>query len=82
MTSAAPTTELATLTEGDYQLKITCPECERHVLAPVALGSVLTVTAEGGKLRATISTKRIDHSCTGEQVVPLFGPGADNPDVE
>jgi hypothetical protein len=82
MSSAAPSTELTTLTEGDYALKIACPECKRDVLAPISLGAVLTITTEGGKLRATISTKRIDHSCTGEQVVPLFGPGADNPDVD
>lgn len=71
------TDDVTTIDQGDYLLKIACPECQREVLAPIALGSVLTVNTEGGKLRATISTKRIEHSCSGEQVVPLFGPGSD-----
>lgn len=32
----------------------------------------ISMTDEGGTIRARISTKRIEHNCSGEQTVPLF----------
>jgi hypothetical protein len=42
------------------------------VILPVALSAVLTVSDEGGTIRAKLSTKRLEHNCSGEQVIPLF----------
>ena len=70
-------TELPNITTGDFTLTADCPECNRAVVLPVALTVALTVTDEGGTIRAKLSTKRIEHNCSGEQVIPLFeGNGA------
>jgi hypothetical protein len=64
--------QLPNITAGDYTLTADCPECERAVVLPVALSAVLTVSDEGGTIRAKLSTKRLEHNCSGEQVIPLF----------
>lgn len=64
--------DLPNITAGDYTLTADCPECERTVILPVALSAVLTVSDEGGTIRAKLSTKRLEHNCSGEQVVGLF----------
>lgn len=69
--------DLETIVPGDYAVLLHCPECDREVMAPISLGAVLTVTDEGGYLKAKLSTKRLEHNCSGEQVIPLFeGNGA------
>ena len=66
-------TDLKTLIAGDYAFTMSCPECDRDVTTPITLGAVLTVNYEGGKLRPSMTgTKQVEHSCTAEQVVPLF----------
>ena len=71
------TDQLPNISAGDYTLTADCPECDRTVVLPVAFSVVLTVDGEGGYLRARLSTKRIEHNCSGEQTVPLFeGNGA------
>jgi hypothetical protein len=70
------TESLPNITTGDFTLTADCPECRRQVVLPVSFSVVLTVDPEGGYLRARLSTKRIEHNCSGEQA-PLFeGNGA------
>jgi hypothetical protein len=66
------TSTLQNIQPGDFTLTADCPECDREVVLPVALSVTLTVTHEGGTLRARLSTKRVEHNCSGEQTVPLF----------
>lgn len=69
--------DLPNLAVGEYTITASCPECKRSVTLPAALSVVLTVDGEGGYLRARISTKRVEHNCSGEQQTPLFeGNGA------
>lgn len=71
------TEALPNIHAGNYTLTADCPECDRVVVLPVALTVVLTVSEEGGTLRVKLSTKRVEHQCSGEQVIPLFeGNGA------
>jgi hypothetical protein len=70
------TTDLPNITAGDYTLTADCPECNRAVVLPVAVSVQLTVTEEGGTIRAKLSTKRIEHNCSGEQTVLFEGNGA------
>jgi len=64
--------DLQNIRVGNYTLTADCPECERTVVLPVSLTAVLTVSDEGGTIRAKLSTKRLEHNCSGEQVIPLF----------
>jgi hypothetical protein len=59
------TEQLDTIAPGDFAFRMDCPECGRAVVAPVNLGAVLTVTDEAGYLRAKLSTKRVEHNCSG-----------------
>ena len=64
--------DLPNITAGDYTLTADCPECNRAVVLPLALSAILTVSDEGGTIRAKLGTKRVEHNCSGEQVIPLF----------
>ena len=69
--------DLPNITTGVFTLAADCPECGREVVLPVALSVSLTVTEEGGTIRAKLSTKRVEHNCSGEQQPPMFeGNGA------
>ena len=71
------TDALPNINTGDFTLTADCPECGRQVVLPVALSVQLTVTDEGGTIRAKLSTKRVEHNCSGEQQQPMFeGNGA------
>jgi len=71
------TADLPNITTGDYTLTVDCPECGREAVLPLSLDVELKITTEGGKLRATYSTKRVEHNCNGEQQPPMFeGNGA------
>lgn len=73
------TTDLPNISTGDFTLTADCPECHRTVVLPVAFSVVLTVDGEGGYLRARLSTKRVEHNCSGEQVVALFEGNGESP---
>lgn len=62
---------------GDYSLTADCPECRRTVVLPIALSVVLTVDEENGYVRARLSTKRVEHNCSGDGagVVDVQLPG-------
>jgi hypothetical protein len=69
-------TDLQNITTGDYTLTADCPECGREAVLPLSLDVELKVNTGGGTLRATYSTKRVEHNCSAEQA-PLFeGNGA------
>jgi hypothetical protein len=70
---------IETIVDGDYILGVDCPECGRSTSLPITLGAELKVTSEGGKLRATMATKRVEHNCSGEQVIPLFEGNGESP---
>lgn len=70
-------TDLQNITTGDYTLTADCPECGYEEVLPLSLDVELKVTSQGGTLRATYSTKRVEHNCNGEQTGSLFeGNGA------
>lgn len=71
------TDALPNISTGDFTLTADCPECHRKVVLPVSFSVVLTVDPEVGYLRARLSTKRVEHSCSGEHQPPMFeGNGA------
>lgn len=63
---------LKTVAPGDYAYPMECPECGRTVHAAITLSSQLTVNDEGGKLRPTMRTKRVEHSCSAAETPPML----------
>ncbi len=60
------------LTAGDYAYSIECPDCGRKAVTPLQLSATLTVTSEGGTLRARITgTKAVEHQCNPDGATQL-----------
>jgi hypothetical protein len=64
--------KLKTISTGNYALSVDCPECGREAVLPISLDVELRVSSEGGTIRATMSTKRAEHNCSGEQEPAMF----------
>jgi hypothetical protein len=64
--------ELTVLTAGDYAYRLECPDCGRTANTPLSLSATLTVTSEGGTLRARITgTKAVEHMCNSDGATQL-----------
>jgi hypothetical protein len=58
---------LTVLAAGDYAYSLECPDCGRKAVTPLNLSATLTVTSEGGTLRARVTgTKAVEHQCNSD----------------
>lgn len=77
MTGTVTEDGLPVLAMGDYVLALECPDCGRKAVTPISLSATLTVTSEGGTVRARITgTKAVEHACNpdGATQLQLVGP--------
>ena len=64
--------ELVVLEAGDYAYRLECPDCGRTANTPLSLSATLTVTSEGGTLRARITgTRAVEHMCNTPDATQL-----------
>jgi hypothetical protein len=72
MTETTSDGELTVLSAGDYAYRLECPDCGRVATTPLQLSATLTVTSEGGTLRARITgTKAVEHMCNADGATQL-----------
>ena len=61
-------TGVRTLTAGTYDTRLACPQCGAMVSIPAELDVAFTRHGSGvAHLRPALSTKRIEHSCGGDE---------------